>query len=125
MPSGTVRVYHGTIHDFDKFRPWKASHGSGPEIWFAESLRDARFYSMGLGRKFTPPWKQRIITADLPLDVYHEYKSPVEDDEIIMPYNVANQYVVDDGRNNPLYGNSDCYDNATMLPLNTPGVRSA
>ena len=110
-----VRIYHGTFKDFDNF--------SDGEVFFASGIGFARQYAGGSeappqpGINIIHPSMQRIVVADIPIDVY---KNNVQKytHEIVLPAELANEYVIDDGRNSPLYGNMSCY-NENYLPLNT------
>ena len=116
---GTLRIYHGTGYDYD-FKNYKYDY-----ISFSPKLLTARVYA-SIGSEsydyndIVPLHKKRIITADIPLDIYDTYENDVVGYEIALPINIAEKHIVDDGRNSPLYGSDKCYDNVTLLPLNTP-----
>ena len=110
-----IRIYHGTYKDFDNFRSDKN--------YFASNIGFAREYAAGseapqqTGMSIMHPSMQRIITADIPVNIYmdniHKFSN-----EIVLPADIANKHVVDDGRNSPLYGDLSCY-NENYLPLDT------
>ena len=120
--SKLVRLYHGTSKDFDKFTGWENRRGnSGSEVFLTPSLSYARLYAIGGINQdsYVPLHEQRIIAVDLPSELFNKYHVPM-DDETIIPYYVVNEYVIDDGRDNVLYGDPSWYNDKTLLPIDLP-----
>ena len=139
-PDDKVRLYHGTFMDFDKFNN---------TVYATRDLNSARHYANGLEaavgeyigegkKKIIHPSEQRIVTMDIPLNLFGSITEEIHTEEsdkqwpyysqsgnatvddrgwqIIIHPDIANQYVGDDGRDSILYGSKECYHDITMLP---------